>query len=72
MTNKTRRAAALDIMRSIAAARRNRPNFTMTRSQLRATIDDYCDDPATTLRDKRLIFAACICDPAFPLRATAA
>lgn len=68
MTITARRAAAQMIARSINSALNNRPHFTMTRSQLRATIRDYCDDPATTERDRRLIFAAIICDPAFPLR----
>ena len=56
-------ATASDIARSINRDLDNRPNFTMTRSQLRARFESYCDDPATTDADIDAAFALLASDP---------
>jgi hypothetical protein len=70
MTKTERIAAGDDIMRNIAQDVENNPNFTMTRSQLRARITTYCDNPDTTPDDLRRIFSRLVCDPSTPIRAT--
>lgn len=50
-------ACARDIARLIARDIANTPNFSLTRMQLAARIDNYCDDPATTTADRLYIYS---------------
>lgn len=48
--------AATDIIAAINRDLANTPDFTMTRDQLRARIDAYCDNPDMTDADRISIF----------------
>lgn len=68
MTRTARLQVAEAIARKVQRDVDNRPDFTMTRSQLRHRIADYVTNPQHDDEDLRLIFMTLVFDPALPIR----
>lgn len=68
MTTTDRLTASIQIEKGITRDLDNRPNFTLTRTQLFNRIADYCDDINATTDDIAAIFNSMLTDPDLPLR----
>lgn len=69
MTTTDRLTAALNIEKSILRDLDNRPDFTLTTTQLFNRIADYLDNPTATTDDLDAIFRCFLTDPqSLPLR----